>query len=159
MADIIEIVPNHNGIEVIFDDEARITLTTQGRFPCSLCGNRLCDHFRLAVPHFARWKWEVAQRPDCPWGPTLLQSIGISPPYIVRPDLITKQSRWAPFTRGEEIAPGVRVWHTIKGKLFRFSDNGQQGHVYVGSDHPDGHTPCLICPNGCDHVARALALI
>jgi len=148
--------PGAEGVKVRFTDGAEIFLSIRGRYPCS-CGNRSCDHFRLATPYFARWKWETAQRPDCSWGPSLLQSVGIVP-YVVRPDLVTKQSRWAPLNKGEEIAPGVRVWYTARGRLFRFSDNGG-GHVYVGSDHPDGHTPCLICRDGCDHVERALALV
>ena len=146
------------GVTAIFPDGAKIFLSIQGRSPCTLCNERLCEHFHAALPHFARWKWETAQRTDCPWGPTLLQSIGIVPPYIVRPDLIGKQSRWAPFSRGEELAPGVRVWRTHRGKLYRFSDNGREGHVYVGDDHPDGHTPCLVCGDGCcGHVEEALA--
>jgi len=144
-----------SGVTAIFPDGAKVFLSIQGRFPCSLCDERLCKHFHATLPYFARWKWETAQRPDCSWGPTLLSRIGIVP-YTVCPDLIGKQSRWAPFGKGQELAPGVRVWYANKGKLFRFSDNGREEHVYVGDDHPDGHTPCLICGDGCGHVEEAL---
>lgn len=143
------------GIIATFSDGAIVVLTVNGRFPCSLCGDSQCKHFHAALPHWDRYRWEMAERPDCPWGPTLLQAIGIVPPFIVRPDYMIKQTRWSPFGTGEEVAPGVRMWHTIHGKLFRF---GNEGHVYVGSDHPDGHTDCLICRDGCDHVRQALEL-
>jgi hypothetical protein len=143
------------GIKATFADGAEVVLTTTGRFPCSLCGDGQCRHFHEALPHWDRFKWETAERADCPWGPSLLQGIGIVPPYIVRPDLVAKLTRWAPFGTGEAVAPGVRMWYTVRGKLFRF---GNDGHVYIGSDHPDGHTPCLVCRDGCDHVERALRL-
>lgn len=53
------------GVKVRFSDDAEVFLSIRGRYPCSACGDRPCDHFRLAVPYFARWKWETAQRPDC----------------------------------------------------------------------------------------------
>lgn len=143
------------GITATFSDDAQVTLTIQGRFPCSLCGDGQCEHFHAALPHWNRFRWEMAEREDSPWGPRLLTGIGIIPPYIVRPDLITKHTRWSPFSSGEEIAPDVLLWHTRHGKLYRF---GNEGHVYVGIDHPNGHTPCLICQGGCDHVERALEL-
>jgi len=143
------------GIVARFPDGAAVTLTVSGRFPCSACGDGQCQHFHAALSHWNRFKWETAERPDCPWGPTLLRAIGIHPVYIVRPDLVTKLTRWAPFGTGEAVAPGVRMYHTVRGRLYRF---GNEGHVYVGSDHPDGHTPCLICRDGCGHVERALEL-
>ena len=154
------------GIRVTFPD-AEIILSINGRFPCSACGERLCEHFHAALPEFQRWRWMMAESKDCPWGPSLLQNIGIAPPYIVRPDLVYKQTRWAPVSQGLEVALGVRMWYTAHGELFHFWDNGHRltaarrlpdGHVYVGDDHPGGHTDCLICRNGCDHVKRALEL-
>jgi hypothetical protein len=147
-------------------DGAVICLTTAGRFPCSLCGRATCSHFHAAIPYFNEWRWAVAEKADCPWGPSLLQSIGIVPPYIVRPDLVYKQSRWAPFGKGKEVKPGVQMWRTVHGRLYHFWDNGglsptvrmPDGHVYVGGDHPAGHTDCLVCRNGCEHVAEALRL-
>ena len=145
------------GIMVTFPDGAIITLTIQGRFPCSTCGHCTCEHFHAALPHWNRFRWKMAEREDSPWGPRLLQSIGIIPPFIVRPDYLIKQTRWSPFGYGEEIAPGVLAWHTARGRLYRFDVN--EGHVYIGSDHPDGYTPCLICQQGeCNHLARALKL-
>jgi len=147
------------GVKATFPDGAAVTLTVSGRFPCTLCGDGHCEHFHTALEHWNRFKWETAEREDCPWGPTLLQGIGIVPPYIVRPDLVYKHGRWAPFGRGIKIASDVHAWSTIRGWLYHFKENGiLAGHVYVGSDHPDGHTPCLICRDGCGHVARALEL-
>lgn len=144
-----------DGITARFPDGAVISLGVSGLFPCSLCGEKPCEHFHAALPYWNRHRWEVAEREDSPWGPRLLIGIGIVPVYIVRPEYFTKHTRWAPFSTGEAVAPGVRVYPTVRGRLYRF---GNEGHVYVGSDHPDGHTGCLICRCECRHVERALAL-
>lgn len=151
-----QIETSTSGITATFPDGAKITLTIQGRFPCSHCGHCTCEHFHTALEYWNRYRWEMAEREDSPWGPSLLLSIGIVPPFIVRPDLVTKLTRWAPFGTGEAVAPGIRAYHTIHGRLYRFGVN--EGHVYIGADHPDGHTGCLICRGECDHVERALGL-
>lgn len=148
------------GITATFADGATVVMTVTGLFPCTGAAcEAQCEHFHAALPYWNRHRWEMAVRNDN-WGPRLLQGIGIVPPFIVRPDLVTSLSRWAPFGRGEEIAPSARVWHTVHGRLYRFGSQGlgNEGHIYVGADHPDGHTGCLICRGACDHVERALKL-
>jgi len=139
------------GITASYFDGATISLTIGGRSACSKCGERLCAHYREAVPHYARWKWKQAQSDR--WPANRLVELGI-PPISVRPALIGKS--W--YTPTPVSVDGAKVYALGNGHVVHFDDSG---HVFVGGIHPDGHTPCLgdddACKSGeCDHVARAM---
>lgn len=142
------IIELSDGIEAVFSDGARITLTLEGTLECTLCQSNRCQHFREAVPYFARRKWALAEANRERWSPQFYQKHGLDPRIFFRPgEGGSGRIGWPDDCE-------ILVWRMPRGFVATFPDGG---HVYVGDDHPEGQTRCLKCGTlGCGHYQRAL---
>jgi len=142
------IIELSDGIEAIFSDGARITLALEGTSECTVCRSNRCRHFREAVPYFARRKWALAEDNVNRWGPSLYKRYGFDPRIFFRPgEGGSGRIEWL----GD---CDMLIWRMPRGYIATFRDGG---HIYVGSDHPDGQTRCLKChKRGCEHYQRAV---